>query len=86
VNHHEINAIEKQIRTIVADLLCLDECSLSNTAHIREELGADSLDTVELVMALADTFDVEFCEEDGFCISTISDIADYIAAKSVPIG
>jgi len=78
-----MNAIVEQIRTIVADLLCIDEHDLANTAHIQEELGADSLDTVEIIIALANTFDIEIRDDEIDGISTISDIAAYIAAKTV---
>lgn len=84
MNNHKKNAIEKQICTIVADLLCLDECSVPYTANIREELGADSLEIIEIIMALANTFDIEVCDEGVLIITTIDEIAAYVMAKASP--
>ncbi|MBV7327801.1 acyl carrier protein [Chloroflexi bacterium TSY] len=60
----------------------LDEHNVTQTAHIREELGADSLDVVEIICALANTFKIDVCDDDVQNISTIHEIATYIADKS----
>lgn len=84
MNNHKVSATENQICTIIADLLCLDECNVPHTAHIRDELGADSLDIVEIIMALANTFDIEVGDEAIKAITTIDEIANYAVANTSP--
>ena len=64
-----------KIKTIVANQLGVDE------AQVTEDLGADSLDTVELIMAFEEEFDVEIPDEDAQNIKTVKDVIDYIQAK-----
>lgn len=71
----------EQIRSIVAEQLGveLDDCTAE--ASILDDLGADSLDVVELVMALEDAFDIEVPDEDVEGIRTIGDVERYVSAR-----
>jgi acyl carrier protein len=73
-----ISDIEKQVKEIVAAQLGLNEDSISNGASFVDDLGADSLDTVELVMALEEKFGIEIPDEDAEKITTIQQAIDYI--------
>lgn len=59
------------------------DVEIKATSSFKEDLGVDSLDLFELVMALEDEFDVEIPSEDLANINTIQDVADYLAAKGV---
>lgn len=79
-----INKIEEQVCLIIAEKLCLDVCEIPHTAHLRDELCADSLDIVEIIMALAETFNINICADDFQTINTINDIVAYITAMFSP--
>ena len=67
-----------KIRTIVADQLGVDEDQVTADASFVDDLGADSLDTVELIMAFEEEFDVEIPDEEAQKIKTVQDVIDYI--------
>ena len=69
---------EKRVKEIVAEQLGVDEGQVTNEASFMDDLGADSLDTVELVMALEEEFEVEISDEDAEKIQTVQDAVDYI--------
>ena len=73
-----MSAIEKRVKEIVAEQLGVDESQVTNEASFMDDLGADSLDTVELVMALEEEFDIEISDEDAEKIQTVQDAIDYI--------
>ena len=73
--------IEETVRKIVAEQLGVDEEKVVPEARFIEDLGADSLDTVELVMALEEEFDQEIPDEDAEKIRTVQDAIDYIKQK-----
>lgn len=75
------NDIASQVMDIVAENLGTEREKVVADANFIEDLGADSLDTVELVMALEEKFDVEIPEEDAGKIQTVKDAIDYIASK-----
>ena len=75
------NEIANQVMDIVAENLGKDREKVVIDANFIEDLGADSLDTVELVMALEETFDVEIPDEDAGKIQTVKDAVDYIVEK-----
>ena len=66
------------VKEIVAEQLGVDEGQVTNEASFMDDLGADSLDTVELVMALEEEFEVEISDEDAEKIQTVQDAVDYI--------
>ena len=70
-----------KIKTIVANQLGVDEAQVTEDASFIDDLGADSLDTVELIMAFEEEFDVEIPDEDAQNIKTVKDVIDYIEAK-----
>lgn len=75
-------SIAERVKLIVAEQLGVDEDQVTNEASFMEDLGADSLDTVELVMALEEEFDIEISDEDAEKIQTVQDAVDYINEHS----
>jgi acyl carrier protein len=71
-------SIEKRIKEIVAEQLGVDEAQVINESSFMDDLGADSLDTVELVMALEEEFEIEISDEDAEKIQSVQDAIDYI--------
>lgn len=71
----------ERIRKIIADQLGADEDEITMDSTFIEDLGADSLDVVELVMAIEDEFDMEIDEDEAEDISTVGDVVDYIKAN-----
>ena len=70
--------VANKVKEIIAEQLGQDLENVVESANFTDDLGADSLDTVELVMALEDEFDVEIPEEDSANIKTVKDAMDYI--------
>ncbi len=71
----------ERIRNIVVDLLGVDPKDVTPEARIREDLEADSLDLVELVMAFEEEFDGEISDEEAQSISTIGDAVAFVEEK-----
>ncbi len=71
-------SVEEQVKKIIASQLSVDVQNIDNSNSFVEDLGADSLDTVELVMALEEAFDMEIPDEDVEEISTVQKAIDYI--------
>ncbi|MFC7392520.1 acyl carrier protein [Scopulibacillus cellulosilyticus] len=67
-----------RIQKIVAERLDVDEAAVKPEASFKEDLDADSLDVVELVMELEDEFEIEISDEDAEKIATVGDVIDYI--------
>ena len=67
-----------ELKDIVKDLLGADESKITPEARFREELEADSLDLVELIMAFEDKFGTEISDEDAQKITTVGDAVNYI--------
>jgi acyl carrier protein len=76
-----MNKIEDSVRKIVSEQLGIDESKVVASASFIEDLGADSLDTVELVMALEEHFGIEIPDEDSQKILTVQNVIDYIEAS-----
>jgi len=72
--------IEQRVRKIVAEQLGVAEAEIKNEASFVDDLGADSLDTVELVMALEEEFECEIPDEEAEKITTVQQAIDYIEA------
>jgi acyl carrier protein len=70
-----------KVNTIIGDQLGVEDGSLVPEANLLDDLGADSLDVVELVMALEEEFSIEVPDEDVENIRTIGDIVQYIGAR-----
>lgn len=71
----------QKIRKIIVDQLGVDESEVTEDASFVDDLGADSLDTVELVMALEEEFGIEIPDEDAEKIVTVGDAVKYIDSK-----
>ena len=71
-------SVEDKVKEIIVDQLGVDENQVTTQASFIDDLGADSLDTVELVMALEEEFDVEIPDEDAEKIGTVQNAIDYI--------
>lgn len=67
-----------EIKAIIVDLLGVDEEKVTRDARFREDLEADSLDLVELIMAFEDKFGGEISDEDAQSITTVGEAVDYI--------
>ena len=67
------------IKDIIVDLLGVDDDKVTLEASFREDLEADSLDLVELIMSMEEEFDVEISDEDAEKITTVKDAFDYVA-------
>ena len=70
--------IEQRVRKIVSEQLGVNEADIKNESSFVDDLGADSLDTVELVMALEEEFECEIPDEDAEKITTVQQAIDYI--------
>ena len=75
-------SIEEKVKKIVAEQLGSGEDEISNESSFIDDLGADSLDTVELVMALEEEFDIEIPDDDAEKIATVQAAIDYVTANS----
>jgi acyl carrier protein len=74
-------AVADKVKEIVVEQLGVDESQVDDSASFVDDLGADSLDIVELVMAFEEAFDVDIPDEDTEKINTVKDAIDYIGAK-----
>ncbi|MCC6347301.1 MAG: acyl carrier protein [Nitrospirales bacterium] len=74
--------VEEKVKEIIAKQLGVDAAEVTPDASFVEDLGADSLDTVELVMAFEEAFNIEIPDEDAEKIAKVKDAVDYIAKKS----
>ncbi len=70
--------IESKVKEIIVENLGVDAASVNPQASFVNDLGADSLDTVELVMALEEEFDIEISDENAEKIQTVQDAIDYL--------
>jgi acyl carrier protein len=74
--------VAERVKGIVIEHLGVDEAKVTETAHFIDDLGADSLDTVELVMAFEEEFGVEIPDDAAEKILTVKDAIDFITANS----
>jgi acyl carrier protein len=74
--------MEDRVKEIIAEQLGVDGDQVTENASFTDDLGADSLDTVELVMALEEEFDLEIPDEDAEKIVTVSDAIKYLQANT----
>lgn len=71
-----------RVTKIIVDRLGVEESQVNLEASFKEDLGADSLDVVELVMELEDEFDMEISDDDAEKIATVGDAVNYINSKN----
>jgi acyl carrier protein len=74
-------SVEPRVKQIIVEQLGVDEGQVDNSASFVDDLGADSLDIVELVMAFEEAFDIDIPDEDAEKIATVKDAIDYIENK-----
>ena len=76
-----MSEIESQVKQIVVDHLGIDEAKVTSESKFIDDLGADSLDTVELVMAFEEKFSIEIPDDAAETIQTVQNAIDYIQSK-----
>jgi acyl carrier protein len=69
---------EERVKQIIVEQLGVDEGEVTASASFQDDLGADSLDIVELVMAFEETFEIEIPDEDAARIKTVQDAVNYV--------
>ena len=78
----KLKEITEKVKQIISEQLGVEEAEVTPTASFVDDLGADSLDTVELVMALEENFDIEIPDDAAEKIRTVQDAIDYIDKHS----
>ncbi len=77
----DVKEIEQKVKEIIVEQLGVEESEVTPEASFIDDLGADSLDTVELVMAFEEAFDIEIPDEDAEKITTVKDAIEYVKGK-----
>jgi acyl carrier protein len=75
---NEMAVVDEKVKQIIVEQLQVDEAEVTPGASFQEDLGADSLDVVELVMQFEEAFDIQIPDEDAEKIKTVKDAVDYI--------
>ena len=75
-------AVAEKVKEIIVEQLGVDESQVDESASFVDDLGADSLDIVELVMAFEEAFDLDIPDEDAEKISTVQDAIEYIKSRT----
>lgn len=73
----------EKLKKIIAEQLSLEEGAIKLSSSLKEDLGADSLDIFELVMALEEEYDTEFDQEDLTSLDTVEDVVKYLGSKGI---
>jgi acyl carrier protein len=76
-----VSELETKVKQIIAEKLGVSEDKVTTQASFVDDLGADSLDQVELIMAFEDAFDVEIPDEDAEKLKSVKDAFDYLSTK-----
>jgi acyl carrier protein len=82
LSEENMAAVDEKVKQIIVEQLGVDEGEVTPSASFVDDLGADSLDTVELVMAFEEAFEIEIPDEDAEKIRTVQDAIDYIGKHS----
>lgn len=77
-----MSTIDERVKKIIAEQLSVDIDKITNEARFVDDLGADSLDTVELVMALEEEFEIDIPDEEAEKIVTYQDVLNYVKSNS----
>ncbi len=78
-----VEVLSERLRGLMAEQLGVEPGEMRPDANILEDLGADSLDVVEMVMAIEEAFDIEIADEDAEAMRTVGDVEAYVAAQLV---
>jgi acyl carrier protein len=81
LTHMSDKSIEERVKDIIVDQLGVSADQVTSEAKFVEDLGADSLDTVELVMALEEEFDVEVPDDEAEKLQAVKDVVTFITSK-----
>ncbi|MBN2461885.1 MAG: acyl carrier protein [Candidatus Cloacimonetes bacterium] len=73
--------LEKKVKEIIAEELGVDESEVTSDANFIEDLGADSLDTVELIMKFEEEFDIDIADEEAEKLVTVGKAIEYLKSK-----
>ena len=76
-----MSSVQERVKKIIVEQLGVSDDQVTSEASFVDDLGADSLDTVELVMALEEEFDVEIPDEDAEMITTVQEAVDQLEEK-----
>ncbi len=74
-------SVEEKVKSIIVDQLGVNEAEVTRNASFVDDLGADSLDTIELVMAFEEAFGIEIPDEDAEKIKTVQNAIEYVEAR-----
>lgn len=83
MNLKEKKEMLEKIKSIIAEQLSVEESTITLSSSFKDDLGADSLDLFELVMALEEEFDIEIPSEDLASINTVEEIINYLKEKGI---
>ena len=75
-------SLEERVKNLICDQLAVEADKVTPTASFIEDLGADSLDIVELVMQMEEEFDLDIPDEDAEKMKTVGDVVKYISSKT----
>jgi acyl carrier protein len=73
--------VVERLTALISDQLGVDPGEMNSEASILDDLGADSLDVVELVMAIEEAFDIEISDEDAEAMRTVGDVEKYVTSR-----
>ncbi len=76
-----VEVLSERLRGLMAEQLGVEPGEMKPDANILEDLGADSLDVVEMVMAIEEAFDIEIADEDAEAMRTVGDVEAYVAKR-----
>jgi acyl carrier protein len=79
---NRMSDVQERVKRIVIERLGVEEAEVTTEASFKDDLGADSLDVVELVMELEDEFDLEISDEDAEKITTVGEVVKYIQSHA----
>ena len=75
------NGLRERLRQLISDQLGVDVSRMKSEAKILDDLGADSLDAVELVMAIEETFDIEVSDEEAESLQSVGDVEAFVMSR-----
>ncbi len=78
-----VEIVSERLRGLMAEQLGVEPSEMKPDANILEDLGADSLDVVEMVMAIEEAFDIEIDDEDAEAMRTVADVEAYVAKRLI---